>query len=365
MPVLSLLDPILRKEGMFKYLKHPLNLATMVLLLPLHALHAQTTGPRDSPKQESLKEEKRWDSPERLAALRVQLFLDKEGFGPGKIDGRWGGFSAKAAERWNGSDKEIKIEASPEEMLDPSKIKKVPFSDELLKDYEITQADKSLLGTLPGKPSEQAKLKSMPYKTLMEVVAEKFHADPGFLLEINELKSGADLEMGMTLKVPNVTEPFDISEPMTLAKEKDKPSETTGEETPIELIVLRGVRIVEVRKEGKLIHSFPISPGARDNQSPAGDWEVSVISWMPEFRWDRSMLENGRRSDNSFLLPPGPNNPVGIVWIGLSADGIGLHGTSSPDAIGRNSSHGCIRLSNWDALKLGKLVTVGVKVTIK
>ena len=123
--------------------------------------------------------------------------------------------------------------------------------------------------------------------------------------------------------------------------------------------------MVEVREAGKLVHSFPITPGANDNVSPPGDWKVSIVSWMPEFRWDKSMLEDGKRSDEAFLLPPGPNNPVGIVWIGLNADGIGLHGTPDPDAIGRDRSHGCIRLSNWDALKLAKSVSPGTPVTVK
>ncbi len=317
--------------------------------------------------EETKEQNEAWDSEKRQAALRVQLYLDQQGFGPGKIDGHWGGFSLKAAERWNESDQEMKISLMEDGVLDLAKAKDIPFSGDLITTYKITDQDKSILGTLPDEPEAMAKLKELPYTSLLELVCEKFHADPDFVREINGLGAEATLEVGAEIKVPNVSEPFEISEPLKLAGTKEKTTEKDTEEAAPEreLTVLREQRVVEVREAGKLIHSFPITPGANDNRSPAGNWKVSVISWMPEFRWDKSMLEDGKRSDDAFLLPPGPNNPVGIVWIGLSADGIGLHGTPYPDAIGRNRSHGCIRLSNWDALLLAKSVTPGTPVIVK
>ncbi len=322
-----------------------------------------------------------WDSEKRQAALRLQLFLDKEGFGPGKIDGRWGGFSRKAADRWNAAGNSVKIAILEDGELDLSKTKDIPYSEELLTTYEIPAGDQELLGTLPNNPREMAKLGNLPYTSLMELVAEKFHADADYLREINGLPADGDFTVGSKVKVPNVAAPFEISEPIDLfktaeeTKDEAKKEAKRAPESPanggkvsepdMELTVLRQQRVVEVRQAGKLIRSFPISPGASDNQSPAGNWKVAVISWMPEFRWDKSMLEDGKRGDQAYLLPPGPNNPVGIVWIGLTADGIGLHGTPFPDDIGRNQSHGCIRLSNWDALDLGKTVTVGTRVVVQ
>ena len=321
-----------------------------------------------------------WKSEKRQAALRVQLFLDREGFGPGKIDGRWGGFTQKAAERWNESGKDLKIAITGDGELDLSKIAEIPSSGGMTTIYVPTGQDQAILGPLPDGPEQMAKLKGLPYSSLMELLAEKFHADPDFIREINGLEPGAAIEVGTRIQVPNVAEPFDIAEPIQLAKvtaeekaaeaEAGESGEAAGDETEqpgsdLELTVLRDQRVVEVREAGKLIHSFPISPGANDNRSPAGEWKVSVVSWMPEFRWDKSMLEDGERSGDAHLLPPGPNNPVGIVWIGITADGIGLHGTPFPDAIGRNRSHGCIRLSNWDALTLGKAVTAGTRVIVK
>jgi lipoprotein-anchoring transpeptidase ErfK/SrfK len=85
---------------------------------------------------------------------------------------------------------------------------------------------------------------------------------------------------------------------------------------------------------------------------------------MPNFRYDKAMLNKGERSSNFHLLPPGPNNPVGVIWIQLNKKGIGLHGTSDPDAIGRNASHGCVRLANWDIVRLATKVKSGVAVSI-
>ena len=330
-----------------------------------------STSATNSPaaRKDASKEEK-FDSEKRLAALRVQLFLDREGFGPGKIDGRWGGFSRKAAERWNAAGRQPGISISPEGDLAPREAGKLPFQGDLITRYTVTESDQAMLGELPDSPEAMAKQESLPYADLLECVSEKFHADPDFIREINGMDESTTIAVGSTLKVPNVAEPFDLSEPMKLAKEasaeenEDKDSPETEEKNG-ELTVLRDERVVELRENGELTHSFPISPGANDNRSPAGQWKVSTISWMPEFRWDKSMLEDGKRSDNAFLLPPGPNNPVGIVWIGISADGIGLHGTPNPDAIGRNRSHGCIRLANWDALKMAQAVAPGTKVVIK
>lgn len=354
----------------------PLLFSVIVSFAVTPHLSAEKTGDETATKSGSEKSkavDENWESEKRQSALRVQLFLDAQGFGPGKIDGYWGGFSKKAAERWNEAGKDQKIAILEDGELDTRKVNELPFSKDLIIDYKITDSDSDLLGSLPESPEDQAKLEFLPYTSLMEVIAEKFHADPDFIREINDLETDSDLAVGNVIKVPAVSESFDIAEPMELAKKADEEKESKDEESKsevaedvdLQLTVLRDARVVEVRKGGELIHSYPISPGAGDNQSPAGNWEVSIVSWMPEFRWDKSMLESGERSSDAHMLPPGPNNPVGIVWIGLTADGIGLHGTPFPDAIGRNSSHGCIRLANWDALELAKIAVKGTPVIVK
>ena len=122
---------------------------------------------------------------------------------------------------------------------------------------------------------------------------------------------------------------------------------------------------LEIRDGEKLVACFPVTPGSTAIPTPKGEWYVEEKTLLPEFRWDESMLKSGVRSNNFFQLPPGPNNPVGIAWIALNRPGIGIHGTSDPDSIGRSASHGCIRLSNWDAFKVFGIVAKGTKVIIE
>jgi lipoprotein-anchoring transpeptidase ErfK/SrfK len=120
-----------------------------------------------------------------------------------------------------------------------------------------------------------------------------------------------------------------------------------------------------VRKGAQLIAAFPITSGSDETASPLGEWKVQGVANLPDFRYDKKMLKEGERSDDFHILPPGPNNPVGVVWIALNKKGIGLHGTDSPDTIGRSASHGCIRLANWDIVKLARMVKGGVPVKIE
>lgn len=131
------------------------------------------------------------------------------------------------------------------------------------------------------------------------------------------------------------------------------------------LELLRVERLIEVYEGDRLVACFPCTPGSRDVPVPVGQWKVTANVLMPYFRWDKSVLENGVRSDNAYNLPPGPNNPVGIVWMAINRPSVGMHGTPNPDQIGRNESHGCIRMANWDAFVLSQLIEKGTPVEVK
>ncbi|MDQ6735506.1 MAG: L,D-transpeptidase, partial [Nitrospirota bacterium] len=124
-------------------------------------------------------------------------------------------------------------------------------------------------------------------------------------------------------------------------------------------------KILELKQNGKLVGSYPITPGSKSLPAPIGEWFVKGFAWMPTFRWDEAILHGTERSNDFFQLPSGPNDPVGILWMELNHKGSGIHGTEAPETIGRTTSHGCIRLSNWNALDLGKKVLPGVHVTIR
>src|SRR4029077_3573355 len=114
----------------------------------------------------------------------------------------------------------------------------------------------------------------------------------------------------------------------------------------------------------KLIAAYPVTIGSARTASPVGEWKVRRIATLPTFRWDKEMLRHGKRSGNFYLLPPGPLNPVGVMWIALNKKGIGIHGTNDPGSIGHAVSHGCIRLANWDVVRLATKIKPGDNVSI-
>ena len=168
------------------------------------------------------------------------------------------------------------------------------------------------------------------------------------------------LAVGATVKVPDVADPLYVPK---LAQHGHLVAKRP-EFQPRVLMVYTKEKMVDVLEDGQLLASFPITPGSTTLPAPPGTWKIENMASMPYFRYDESMLEHGVRSDNFVNLPPGPNSPVGVMWMGLNKSGIGLHGTANPETIGRAASHGCIRLANWDAVKLSQMVTPGVTVHI-
>ncbi|MFZ2278864.1 MAG: L,D-transpeptidase [Prosthecobacter sp.] len=348
------------------------------------------------------------------AAARLQVFLDCANFGPGKIDGRFGGFSEKALGLYReahglpplpAAPAPAKVEGQPEKTnplpdladMDLASVKAVFI------DYVVTEADVKATGELPKEVPEMAKLKWLPYASVAEAVAEKFHVDIDYLKELNPGKLDA-LKAGDTLRVPNV-QPFEISGVKTLPlldqlaeKEKGKPKAEAGKKSSeakgkvadkgkakdakpakeesttaksgpltadqISIKVDTKDNMLRLFENGQLVAAYPVTIGSVQTVSPLGEWKVKGIARLPDFRYDLSFLKTGERGDETYLLAPGPNDPVGVIWVALNKPGIGLHGTSDPDSIGRSASHGCVRLANWDIARLATRVRAGVVVSI-
>jgi len=307
---------------------------------------------------------------------KVQILLDRANFRPGKIDGLGGEFTQKAADRYAAANN-----IPPGTMLDVSGVQN-PY-----RTYTITDADKQWVGPQASTPQEQEKLKKLLYADLWEYVAERFHCDQNFLHELNPEITSDDIPVGTNLRVPDVEE-FKIEDVGALEKQRrddqkkaaasaspqapESPSATpastaTPSPTPIprHLILLRPERLIEVYEGDKMVACFPCTPGSKKIPVPEGKWKVTSNVLLPYFRWDKSVLETGVKSDTAYNLPPGPNNPVGIVWMGINRPSVGMHGTPTPDRIGRNESHGCIRLANWDAFVLCQLIGKNTPVEVK
>ena len=142
------------------------------------------------------------------------------------------------------------------------------------------------------------------------------------------------------------------------------PGENKGATANVAVNVDTKTNILQVHDGEKLIAAYPVTVGSVRTASPIGEWKVRRITKMPTFRYDKEMLQHGQRSGNFHLLPPGPRNPVGVMWIALNKKGIGIHGTNDPGSIGHAASHGCIRLANWDVVRLATKIKSGDNVSI-
>ena len=282
-------------------------------------------------------------------SVRLQIILDNHNFGPGKIDGKMGEFFRKALlsyKRAHGLDTTGAVDAQL--------LAEVP---EAYTTYVIPPEAVDFVGEVSAKPSEQAKLKALKYGSLLEFVCERFHAAEEFIRQINPGINFERLKPGDSLNVPNV-KPFEI-EKLTEGFIPANPA-LAGRIIKIDT----RERFLEIHEGDKLIAEFPITPGSSTLPAPNGTWKILGIATLPWFRHDEGVLNSGVKSDTSYNLPAGPNNPVGILWMGLNKPHVGVHGTNNPETIGRAASHGCIRTANWDAARIKDLVTVNTVVEI-
>lgn len=315
--------------------------------------------------------------------VRLQIALDRAGFGPGVIDGRFEEFTRKAANLYLQSLGKDPVNNQQEaESALQDQLTTIP---DAYTEYTVSNADLDRVGPLPSSVQLKAKQKWLGYQNAGEAVAERFHTEPAFLAKINPGVDIHKLAAGTTLKVPNV-EQFDIAAVEQRKKEQiaKADSKSSGEHTrisssrakseespvPVAEAPERSVEIgtaehiLKVFDGDKLVAAFPVTCGSEAIPSPIGDWKVESINYLPIFRWDKKMLQTGHRSAEGIKLNPGPNSPVGVTWIALNKEGIGIHGTDDPESIGHAASHGCIRLSNWDSIRVADLVSKGTPVKI-
>ena len=284
--------------------------------------------------------------------LRLQIFLDESNFGPGKIDGEMGQFTRKAVAHYNYS-----------EGIDYNNYyKAINESENQIKDlyvtYSIKEQDLTYIGELSLEPEEQSKIEYMYYRSVLEFVAERFHSDEKFIRKINPNIEWATITIDTEVKVPNIT-PFQIEDLGV-----DKSFRRDRKLSSRVVIIDTNQKLVAIWDKKKIMATFPITPG-QEKFIHRGNWIIQNMITTPTFRWDQSMLDTGKRSNKAYMLPPGPNSPIGIFWAGLSKGGIGLHGTASPHTIGRSRSAGCVRLANWDVVRLSELVRPGAEVEMR
>lgn len=289
------------------------------------------------------------------ANLRIQIFLDEARFGPGVLDGRIGEFTRMAAAAWCVS----RDKAGDDEMAAVGAAAGRAVTT-LYAAYCLRADDFDFVTPgLPAEPEEQAKVKYLGYRSAAEFVAERFHTTEAVLGRLNPRVRLGELKAGAVLRVPNVT-PFEIEAiPAQRAWREDA---EMSRHAVLVNVQHKTAAIYDAR--GDLMALFPITPG-REPFIPYGEWTIAGMVSTPVFRWDKQLLEQGTHGAAAHMLPPGPNSPVGVLWAGTDRRGIGLHGTASPETIGRSQSAGCIRFANWDAARLPGLLRPGARVIVK
>lgn len=275
------------------------------------------------------------------AVMRAQILLDRARFSPGEIDAHYGddlGIAIKGYQERHGVQPTGTINADTWKLLN---VDRRP----LLTTYTITSADlRGPFLPIPQNVQEQAQMKWMGYESPEEELGEKFHSSPKLLAELNP---GKNLRRaGVRIRVPNVR------------RSPARPA--------VRVVVSESKRTVTAYGAGsRLLAEYPATIGGEHDPLPIGHWIITVVQHDPWFYWDPTHYWNADPDEAKAKLPPGPNNPAGVVWMGLSKKHYGIHGTPDPGHIRHGESYGCIRLTNWDAEDLSHMVRRGTPAILE
>ncbi|MFL6248340.1 MAG: L,D-transpeptidase family protein [Thermoanaerobaculia bacterium] len=279
------------------------------------------------------------------SVLKTQVFLDRSGFSVGALDGRWGRNSAIALwwfQRSRG------VAATEPGALDEQTYRVLASTagadQQALVQHTLTEDDvKGPFVSIPEDVYDKAKLDCLCYESVKEKLAEKFHTTIEFLEMVNP---DAEFSAGSSIWVPNVRQPLT----------EDRPDIARVQ------ISIRGNTFNGFDAAGNLVFHSPTTLGSQYDPSPRETVQVTKITFDPHFHYQPTLFHEVPDSDPEANLSPGPNSPVGVVWVALSKPHFGIHGTSDPDSIGYASSHGCVRLTNWDAQDVAHRLSPGVQV---
>ncbi len=276
------------------------------------------------------------------ALLRAQILLDRAHFSPGEIDGHGGSNTSRAVSGFQAS-RGLPVTGTLDDATWSALNQDVQPA---LVSYTLMDADAAgPFEQIPADMMEKAKLPALGYSSVQEAMGEKFHASPALLEKLNP---GATFAVGEQVIVPNV---------LGVAGGLPKADKVVVDKSDATVSL--------VDAAGKTYAQFPATMGSVHDPLPLGDWTIQGVGNNPTFQYNPALFWDANPRHSKATIPAGPNNPVGVVWVDLSKEHYGIHGTPEPAKIGKTQSHGCIRLTNWDALTVSQSVTAGMPAILQ
>ena len=288
---------------------------------------------------------------ESLETMALQVALTRAGVSPGVIDGAPGKNTSAALALFQRAAG-LTVTGEP----DAATRAALGVADRPTVAVPITAADAAgpFTASIPADLAAQGALHALGYTSVVELLAERFHTTPALLQRLNP---HARFAAGETIEVPDV-QPLALPPPAT---RRDGPGVHAGRTGTV--IVTKGSgQLVVLDPDGRLLFGAPVTTGSEHDPLPLGEWTVTDVYLMPVFHYNPALFWDADPSHAQTVIKPGPNNPVGVLWIDLNREHYGLHGTPEPTSVGRSTSHGCVRLTNWDALRLAEFVAPRTRV---
>jgi lipoprotein-anchoring transpeptidase ErfK/SrfK len=324
-----------------------LILAACLTFAPSSALFAAPTTPKPAATVDR-------------SILKVQVILDRLGFSPGVLDGKTG-MSLTAALKGFQQSRGLTATGT---MDKPTQAALQQFGD-VPATQSVTLTPAILSGPftnpLPRRPADQAKLPQLGYRNAMEKMGEMFHTTPAVLVALNS--GDTKLAPGVKINVPNA-----IAQQRNYDGKLPEKWRQTLSDLNVDSRQPQGAKVVVDKSDsvlrvydagGKLVAQFQATMGSTHDPLPIGTWKILGPAYNPPFHFNPKLFWDAKKGEKAATLPPGPNGPVGVVWLDLSKEHYGIHGTPEPTTIGRAESHGCIRLANWNAARLSLMIKPG------